>query len=296
MNKSDLYSTPALATYAGLGVSIYSAVNDKLWAAVLGIALGLLVMIGTSMNREKRVRELKSEVESKNRKLKELSDILKQLEKQSDGRRKKVFSNWHKVSHSVRDFTTQIVVLGRGASTDTLAQELKLQIEALLNVSSTIFSELTGHDCIASLMVYDETNQLSTRFYSSNAPPDRSGNQSSPISTTRGIVGSAFAEGDATRWTLGDLRFIPIRKNYENYYRSGLTIPFKVGRRYAGVLNIDSLIERNFENCTLREAGCAVADAIGIVMGILDLYTKLNRPSTDVDQTKQIDNHEIKAP
>ena len=177
--------------------------------------------------------------------------------------------HWHHLSHLIRDFATNM----RLAQThDEADQQIAQTIVGVLNIASTVFGLLTKHDCTASLMLFQpNTELLETVSYSYNAPADRASHKSQPLSSRGGVVGRAFTRKDVVTWKRGDADFVPIRPDGQQFYTCGVVIPFQVGCKYAGVLNIDS-VEDVFSHSEHKQPGCALADAIGIILEISQIH------------------------
>ena len=258
LSSREYRSPTALATYVGLVVGLYGVATNKimfLCGSLAFIVIVLLVTILLHFERYIRIRD--SLLREKNI-------------------RNKLCKLWHLLAHDFRDYTDFV-------RTSLTAQEAGEQaakmFEQALNHCSTLFFEFTNRDCVSSLMFPTTENLklLRTSYYSHNVQAERKSHRSKSLPIDGGIIGKAFATEGVVSWTKGDPQFVPIRENHESYYNSGIVIPFKVGYRWAGVLCIDSVDERVFNTDAQKQAGCAIADTIGAVLGALELYRTANQ-------------------
>jgi hypothetical protein len=267
----ELKSPSALATYAGLLVSIYGLATDKQTFVYWSLGAVVAILIYTALDRQRRYLAARNAHHAEITAHSKTRDELKEVTRQTRDRRRKICRCWHSVSHEIRDLTDY---LRTGVDGIEAAELIRQRFEALLNHASTVFRELTGKECVASLMVPDDprVETLRTKFYSFNVTPERKSHPSRPLPFTGGLVGKAFSTENVVCWTLGDQHFVPIRNDYSAFYSSGIVIPFKLGFRFAGVLNIDSVDPDVFTELEHKQPGCAFADALGAVMGIYELY------------------------
>lgn len=257
LSAEEYRSPTALATYGGLIAGIYGLTSHKVEMLCYSLAFVAIVLLLTVISRQQRYTQVKG-------------DYLREKET-----RKKLCKVWHSLSHEFRDYTDLV----RTSMTPQEAGEQAARMfEHALNHCSTIFHELTGRDCVASIMFPPpgDPKLLKTSYYSHNVQAERKSHPSKPLPIDGGIVGKAFSTEDVVSWTRGDEHFTPIRENYQAYYNSGIVIPFKVGYQWAGVLCVDSVEERVFSIDGLKQAGCAIADTVGAVLGALELYRSTN--------------------
>lgn len=248
----------------GIGLGALGATKnwpELLWIGVVVVLLTLIVII---IDREIKVRSLKHKVSSLIKSKISLEGRLLQLQSVIED----VFSNVHNLSHKIRDTISDLRVLD---DLNEAKSRVGLCISELLTQSSHCLTRVTGSECVSSLMLH-ANGSLRTYHYSLNAPSDRTGKSSMPLDPDKGIAGQAFQSGDVVFWSKGHPHFVEIRSNGQRFYESGMTIPFRIGFCYAGLLNVDCKKENAFGGQTHRMIGAAFADAIGAASELLILW------------------------
>lgn len=246
----SIWSVPAIATYIGTIVTLWSVAENALQWAVVTLAITCLVLAGYLFVVNRKYRVCKPY--------------------------RKIDEHFRRMTHHLRDHLHLLK--------DCPAQELERQAatatKSVLNDASNIFSALVGERCTSSIMLPEvgpgPESVLMTAMYCHNVHPQRENLKSGGIPVGKGIVGRAFVSGDVVTWSRSDSDFILTRADYLKYYASGLTAPIKLGSEYVGVLNIDCLVEHAFENKLHGELGAAVADVVSSITAALALRRQHN--------------------
>lgn len=267
----------AVASYLGLGVSIYGAFNSIHAVTYSGLLFLVFSLSVSLLNREITYQKCKIKfgisVKHKNTyekiakiKINEYELLIYELNKYM-----------HSLAHEVRDCVSDLRAIEQSKDYEEEAkQRIATSTERILNYASTSFTKLLNCECVASLMLREQNRTLTTVCYSGNASRERTGRRSGSLAINGGIAGKAFETKDVVEWKIGDPLFTPIRERFEDFYRSGMSIPFRVGYEYGGILNIDCMDTNAFGNGNInnfkKNCGCAFADSIGSITEALNLW------------------------
>ena len=154
LSAKEYRSPTALATYGGLIAGIYSLTSHKVEMLCYSLSFIGIVLLLTVISRQQRYSQVKE-------------SFLREKET-----RKKLFKVWHSLSHEFRDYTDFV----RASMTPQEAGEQAAKMfEHSLNHCSTIFHELTGRDCVASIMfpTLGDLKLLRTSYYSHTVQAER---------------------------------------------------------------------------------------------------------------------------
>lgn len=245
--QKQLFSVPAIATYIGTGFGAWGVFKNNLILATISLGilcillLGYLYVINSKYKKHKRYKEINSEL--------------------------------HRLAHRTRDFIT---LLRCHESESDVLHLVDAALRNALTVASNSFSKLTASNCSASLMLRNNGQNIKTVLYCHNADPQRDSQPSGSLSIDEGVAGKAMSTGNVVVWDKGDSTFKPTRKDYEKYYTSGISIPFKSGFDYMGLINIDTLDRNVFDEKLHQEVGATIADTVGLILGAQDLWKELN--------------------
>lgn len=241
-----LYSVPAIATYIGTGIALWSALQNYILgvAVTLGVlSIVLAIYLYFTNQKYKKYKPYKS-----------------------------IDSELHRLCHRTRDFITLL------RCADDKNEVMHLADSAIRNAltsASHAFTKLTGHQCSASIMLKQSDGSLKTIQYCHNSDPQRESQPSDCLPTDSGVAGEALSTGNVVSWSKGDPKFDSTRSNFEDYYISGISAPFKSGFEYMGLLNIDCLEINKFNAKEYREISAMIADSIGLILGAKDLWVDL---------------------
>ncbi|MBL8329542.1 MAG: GAF domain-containing protein [Rubrivivax sp.] len=261
--KKELFSLPSIATFAGLGLAVWTLVEQRAGMTFTVLAVVVCILVGylVALHRKNTdlKRQLKEMEDSLTRRIQSLSD---ELFRESQ-RRRELAVGFHKLTHRSRDYLSD----ARTSTSSTELQErLVAAIKMALTTASTTFSQLTGRTCSASVMTKQRDGRFGTWLYCQNANPQRESKPSAPIAATQGIVGRAVTTGDVVAWIDTDHTFFRTRPDHSLFYRSGLCVPFKKSYDYLGILNLDSLDTDAFDYTQHKEIGAAFADQLGLLL------------------------------
>ena len=242
--KRELFSLPSIATFISAGISIWAYFQSQLLIVVSVLSVLVIILSSYLINVHRKYRKMK--------------------------RFKEIDEDIHRLTHRMRDYLTELqACLNDNEAKQVIANATK----AVLTTSSTIFTKLTAEECVASLMLPDKNSRkLNTVQYSFNVDPQREGNDSQGLNPDEGIAGKAFNSGDVVVWNNYDSTFVKIRENHEKCYLSGISIPFKAGYSYAGILNIDCMECSVFSVDNHKQIGAAIADSLGILTEALSIW------------------------
>ncbi|WP_419177113.1 GAF domain-containing protein [Desulfosediminicola sp.] len=245
--QKKLLSIPAIATYIGTAIGIWGIVKDKQNLTIITLLVLVSILLGYLYQVYGKYKYFK--------------------------RYKIIDSEFHRLSHRTRDMVT----LMRCASEK---QEVMSFTEAAtrnaLTVASNTFKTITGFDCTASLMIKQNNNRLKTTWYCHNSDPQRESQESTYLELNDGVAGEAVSTGCVIVWNNGDTKFKATREDYGKYYSSGISIPFKSGLEYMGVVNVDSKEIKIFDSKQHQEIGANIADTIGIIFNTQSMWEELN--------------------
>ncbi|BDX06979.1 hypothetical protein [Planctobacterium marinum] len=148
-------------------------------------------------------------------------------------------SEFEMLSEKFREYFADFTDANSIEDIELSMQDLILQT---LEHSSRTLSKVTGKECIASLMMPNDSNEFETIRYSTNASIARTRVSSEPLPHDKGIVGKAFQADNVVAWCVQKSSdgFEEIRKNYQEHYLSGMVCPIKVDNEAYAILNIDS--------------------------------------------------------
>ena len=245
--SSEFYSLPAMATYLGTAISIWALQSNYLQLALGVVSVLTLFLLLYLIATHRKYRYFK--------------------------RFKAIDVELHKLSHRTRDYISE---LRMAENRDEARQISGAATKHALSVASKCFEILIEKPCCSSLMLPRPHKALKTVQYCYNADPQRESIPSDMLSPSDGIAGQAFTSGDVLVWSLGDTRFKEIRNGYAKYYKSGISIPFKAGLVYAGVLNVDCGAESGFDYELHKQVGATIADTVGIIIECLNLWGDAN--------------------
>jgi transcriptional regulator with GAF, ATPase, and Fis domain len=181
-------------------------------------------------------------------------------------------SNLHRLTHRTRDF---IVELRLTTDRNEAQEKCAAATKGALTTAADIFTTITDSHCTASLML-ERDGQLQTFQYCHQVLPERENKPSGKMPSGDGIAGQAFATGDVVVWGESAPSFKSIRPDHASFYRSGMCTPFKAGMKYAGLLNLDSLLENAFQKESHKQLAATLADQIGVIMECMNLWEDLN--------------------
>lgn len=178
----------------------------------------------------------------------------------------------HRLTHRTRDFIGDL----RMTTYIFEAEEKSASaIKGALTTAANIFTLITGDKCTASLML-EKSGALRTYLYCHQVDPERENKPSGEMPSGEGIAGQAFTTGDVVVWGDQANSFRKIRQDHEAFYRSGMSIPFRAGQKYAGLLNIDTLTANAFQKNPHKQIGATVADQIGVIIECNNLWRDLS--------------------
>lgn len=249
MQKKDrfkeLLSIPAVATYVGTAASIWAIATHYLLQGVIVLSLLSVILLLYNIGMYRRYVHFK--------------------------RYKVIDAELHRLTHRTHDFLLDLRIANNHGEYDKLAA---IATKNALNVASNVFSTLIASPCTASLMLHQK-GRLTTSLYCHNVDPQRENTPSKGLDSGEGIAGQAFVTGDAVVWTVEDHTFREIRKDFKRFYLSGISVPFKVGGQYAGLLNVDCKLAAGFDLSSHKELAMSMADVIGLVSEALQLRQDL---------------------
>jgi transcriptional regulator with GAF, ATPase, and Fis domain len=150
-------------------------------------------------------------------------------------RYKKIDAELHRLTSRTHDYLFELRIANNHGEYDMAAA---LATKNALTAASNIFTTLLATPCTASLMLV-ANGRLTTSLYCHNVDPQREANPSSGLDPGHGVAGQAFGTREPVIWTVEDKTFRDIRKDHRKFYLSGISVPFKVGGEYFGLLNID---------------------------------------------------------
>lgn len=270
----DLVSFPAVMTYIGTAVSIYSILNNNAQLALSILGLIALFLFWTAINTHVRLKKTKDHASQLLKKLEQTNASLSSIENKHKEQIRSLAEDMHRLVHKSRDYLTDArTTPTNGNPIATLAAEHEKAIKTILSISSKTFSKLIGVTCTSSLMLKDSRDKLQTIYYCTNVSPDREGNPANPLRINEGIAGQAMTVRDVRVWSISDTHshFVPTRTNNTTFYKSGLCVPFKQGYAYVGLLNIDAIDLNSFSYENHKHVGAAFADMLGLIFECHDI-------------------------
>lgn len=243
-SRKELFSMPSLATFLSAAIAVWAYHEEELLIAVSTLSVLSILLVGYLLVMHRKYRKIK--------------------------RFKEIDEEIHRLTHRMRDYLTE---LQASLDNNEAKQVIGNATKSALTTASNIFTILTGEKCVASLMLPDRnTGKLHTVQYSFDVDPQREGNRSNGLDKDQGVAGLAFNSGDVVVWDNHDSQFVRIRENYEECYLSGISIPFKAGYSYAGILNVDCMACGVFNKREHKQVGAALADALGIITEVLSMW------------------------
>ncbi len=174
----------------------------------------------------------------------------------------------HDLTHETRDLLTTNDLLKIYKSNDS---EIWSQIiKNILTKLESCFEILSGKKCTASIMLPDnEINpkQIKTTIYSTSEGSKRREKKTSLI-VGQGLAGKAFQTGKShfsNNFEENLQDFFPVRKNFQEFYKSGISTPFKVNNKTYGIVNLDWKETKVVEEDLIILVEC-IADFIGFIV------------------------------
>lgn len=237
----EAYSLPALATYGGTAASVWAISSDYLLTGVIVLTLLCVILM--------------------------LSNILMYRRYSYFKRYKKVDADLRRLTHRIHDFLLELRI-GNGSS--DFEMSAAMATKGALTAGSNIFSTLLGIPCTASLML-QRNGRLVTSLYCHNVDISRESNPSQGLDPNQGVASEAFITRDAVVWSAEEKLFKEIRQNSKKFYLSGISVPFKVGQHFVGLLNIDCRQYQRFDVESHRELALSIADTIASINEALAL-------------------------
>ena len=274
MKPQDLYGIPAVATYVGTGLTAVSMFHDMKQAAVIVLCCLAAILVGTAIIQRTRYLKFKAEYEQQLVQLDAIKGENKLLSRQVAHLCKVI----HKLSHTIRDYTTELRSSSQIAQVKDASHRAT---QSILDAAEQTFRNLTGSECVASVMLkLPDKREFETVHYSSSVEAERVSQRSDPLPADRGVIAIAMQRKKPVVWKHGDPEFVQIRRDFTAYYTRGIVTPFKVEHEMIGILNIDSL-DAQFDLPTHSQAACGFADALGAIMESHNLWTDATRTSSN---------------
>lgn len=242
----ELLSVPAIATYFGTAASIWAISTQYLLHGVIVLSLLCVILLLYNLGMYRRYAHFK--------------------------RYKKIDSELRRLTHRTHDFLLDLRIANGYGEYDKAAA---IATKNALNVASNVFSTLLASPCTASLMLHKQ-GRLITSLYCHNVNPERENNPSKGLDPGQGIAGQAFVTGDAVIWAVNDHNFREIRKEYKRFYLSGISVPFKVGGQYSGLLNVDCGLNQGFSAEAHKDIALCIADVVATISEALELREELS--------------------
>lgn len=239
-------SPVAIATYLGTGGTLVAFLEKQTLLAVVFLSVLVVLLFLSNLHIYRRYSYFK--------------------------RCTQIDSDLHRLTHRTRDHVVELRMISNVYEAE---EKSAAAVKGVLTTASTIFTTIVGETCMASLML-ERNGTLRTVQYCHQVEPERENKPSRALAAGEGIAGEAFAVGDVVVWGDGDPSFKGIRDDHANFYRSGMCTPFKLGLRYAGLLNIDSKKVGAFQKETHKQIAATIADQIGVIMECLSLWRDQN--------------------
>lgn len=239
----------AILNLAGVIASVYSAWRQ--WYGVAAVFGGVvcIFLLMSLLKYMSRLRKRTLELEKATRRLTDLYRALEHL---------------HDLVHYVRDELSLSATHGRLTRNKLLAI-----IRKVLQGLELCFKRVTGHDCYASIMLPvggKNPRNIKTAIRSTTENTERT-RQDTELVIGSGLAGKAFhleSQSSVSPDFTSDSSFLAVRKDYAEFYRSGISTPFRVNGKVYGVVNLDCSVTNVFED-RHRFIVQAVADLIGLL-------------------------------
>jgi transcriptional regulator with GAF, ATPase, and Fis domain len=236
----------AIATYIGSIGSIVAVLNKELAVALIVVTTLAAVLLIGNIHFYRRY--------SRYKRYTEIDHLL------------------HRLTHRTRDYILDLRIETNSLTVEEITASA---IKMALSTGADIFTKLTNTQCTASLMLLDD-KKLQTVQYCFQVNPERESRRSKELDIGEGIAGQAFATGDLVVWDQNNQAFKQIREDSFSFYTSGFSIPFKAGRNYAGLFNIDSLSVNIFRKSKHKQIAAAIADQIALIIEASNLWSDLH--------------------
>lgn len=167
------------------------------------------------------------------------------------------------------------------AYTDDLTQAkeiLERNIIRILNTIERVFSTLENKRCTASIMLYNkDVKKFQTYLYGENVDDKRSETKSNGVNVNKNarnsIANSAFFDKEIQCWDKSRDKYSGFeqnRKNFRDFYNSGITTAITFEIDAVGVLNVDCFEDKVFNLKDHEVLMRVFRDVINIVIMILE--------------------------
>ncbi len=165
------------------------------------------------------------------------------------------FTSLHEIIHQTRNalHTSSLENATNGLAKLEIPGKI---IGEVLDRIASIFSDMLSIECTTSIMLPDKENvdTLVTNIRSSiHVLSSRVESNPTKLLKGQGMAGKCFVDG-LSRWSndfeqsSSQGKFFPVRENWDNFYKSGMSSPFKVNGKISGVFNLDCKEKNRFEH------------------------------------------------
>lgn len=255
---------------------VFLAIREYEIGCILGVIV-ISVMVGTVIHYLKKTKKLLREIA---RLKQEIEGLKKDVEIYKD-----CPQYLHDAIHRVRD-ELQSETVEKCAKGDVNFNDRAPQLirDVLLKLE-VCFLNVTKTQCCASIMFpndFEKPETLQTVLRTGTEPQARRTSEPTRLLINQGMAGLAFKTGQSQfsnnyyAQESGNL-FFDVRGNSNEFYKSGISAPFRVNGAVYGVLNIDCMETDVFHKKHKFAVKC-IADLIGLIYQIW-LYLGASRSS-----------------